>query len=390
MSRPAAAAPSLVAVGLYFLRLGLVGFGGPAALADRMRRDLVDERRWLAPAEFDLGLTIAAACPGPLAYQLGAYCGYVRHGVRGAFLVGVAFAAAPFVLVVGLASAYGAWQANPLARGLFHGAAPVIVVVITRACWSLGRRTLHRARLAWAIAAVSGAVTWHLGREPFLLFVAAAALGAWQLRPAGAARAAPDRSRPPTGGRAALSLLASPGFDAGVISQLFAFFFKTGCLVFGSGLVIVPVLRAGVVEAHGWLGEQAFLDSVTVGLVSPGPVVITATFVGFLVGRLPGAAAATAGMFLPAILFTVVAAPWFERHRHHPTLTGAVRGITAAVVGVLAGTVPLVAAGAVTDALAGGILAAAALLACTRRVPDPALMALGAGTGLGAGWLASS
>jgi chromate transporter len=163
---------------------------------------------------------------------------------------------------------------------------------------------------------------------------------------------------------------------------LFAFFFKTGCLVFGSGLVIVPFLRSAVVDTHHWMTVQQFLDAVTVGLVSPGPVVITATFVGYLVGQWPGAVAATIGMFLPAILSTIVAAPWFARHHRSARVIGFVRGITAIVVGVLAGTVPLIARGAVPDATALAILVGAIALMTLRRVPDPALIALGALAGV--------
>jgi chromate transporter len=166
-----------------------------------------------------------------------------------------------------------------------------------------------------------------------------------------------------------------------VHAQLFGFFFKTGCLVFGSGLVIVPFLRSSVVDAYHWISPQEFLDSVTVGLVSPGPVVITATFVGYLVGRVGGAVAATIGMFLPAILFTIVATPWFTRYRHSRVLTGLVRGVTAAVVGVLAGTLPLVAAAAVPDVATAVILVAGVPLVLRRTLSDPVLVALGAAAG---------
>jgi chromate transporter len=187
------------------------------------------------------------------------------------------------------------------------------------------------------------------------------------------------------GGPVGLNLLSIfvPPFAQGPSFDLFLFFFKTGCLVFGSGLVIVPMLRATVVDSHGWLTETQFLDAVTVGLVSPGPVVITATFVGHVVAGLPGAFAATAGMFLPAVLFTVVAAPWFARHQASSALVGFVRGITAAVVGVLAGTVPLIATTAVRDTSGTVILLAAAGTMLLRRVPaDPWLVGLGALAGL--------
>lgn len=378
------APPSLVALTAYFLRLGAVGFGGPAALADRMREDLVEGRHWVTRPEFELGLTIAAACPGPLAYQLGVYCGYARHGIAGAFAVGTAFAAVPFALVVAVAAFYDAWSASVTVRGMFAGASPVIVAVIVRACWNLGRTTLHRTAAAWTIAAVALGVTWATGREQLWLFAAAALLGAWRLRPAGPTSPPPVSGEPAataprtSGAVMALTPLPLTTWIGAETARLFAFFFKTGCLVFGSGLVIVPILRSGVVDTHRWIGEQQFLDAVTIGLATPGPVVITATFVGFLVARLPGAVAATAGMFLPAILFTIVATPWFVRHQHNATLTGVVRGITAAVVGVLGGTVPLIAAGAVPDLASAGILTLALVFVASRRAPDPVVVGLGA------------
>jgi chromate transporter len=376
-----AAPPSIADVAGYFVRLGATGFGGPAALTSRMRADLVD-RGWVTADEFELGVAIAASCPGPLAYQIAVYCGYVRHGIAGAVAVGLAFAAAPFLIVVGAAAAYTHWSGTVAARGLFFGAAPAVTVLIARASLTLTRTTLHRAPLAWATAACAAVLTWGTGQEPLWLFAAAAALGAIGLRPV--SPSTPPIAATPDIRPAAMPLLlpaAAAATAAAGPAALFAFFFKVGCLVFGSGLVIVPFLRASVVDEYQWITAGEFLDSVTIGLVSPGPVVITATFVGYLVAGVGGAGAATAGMFLPAILFTVVAAPWFARHRRHPVLAGAVRGITAAVVGALAGTVPLVGASAIASGGAG-IVAALALWLAWRRVPDPLLVAISGAAGL--------
>lgn len=379
-----AGSPALFALALYFLKLGGVGFGGPAALVERMQRDLVDQRGWLTPAEFDLGLTIAAACPGPLAYQLAVYCGYARHGISGAFAVGIAFALVPFALVAAVAAGYEQWSSSALVRGLFYGAGPVVVALVARACWNLGRKTLHGAPVAWSLCAAGAIVTWATGREPIWLFALAGVLGVICLQPLESRPSNPVAS--PTGPTRVASIAAGLGLlapaAAGTSMQLFAFFFKTGCLVFGSGLVIVPFLRSAVVDTYHWMSVQQFLDAVTIGLVSPGPVVITATFVGYLVGQWPGAVAATTGMFLPAILSTIVAAPWFARHHDSARVIGFVRGITATVVGVLAGTVPLIARGALPDSAAVAVLVGAIALMTLRRVPDPALVALGAMTGV--------
>jgi chromate transporter len=370
---------SLAAFAWYFLGLGATGFGGPAALADRMRRDLVVDRRWLTAEEYNLGLAIAAACPGPLAYQLAVYCGEARHGTRGALVVALAFAAAPFALVVLAAAAYTQWSPSSVVRGMFRGAAPVVVALVARACWTLGRKTLHRAWIAWTIATAGVVMTWAAGREPVMLFLAAAALGAISLPPSaslGPTERAPSIARR---GPAALAMLTGPAaISVSPSAGLFAFFFKTGCLVFGSGLVIVPFLQSGVVAEHHWLNARQFVDAVTIGLVSPGPVVITATFVGYLVNGFSGAVAATTGMFLPAVLFTMAVAPVFRRWSRLAPLQGAVRGVTAAVVGVLAGTVPLIAAQAIPDRVSA-VVALVGFAASSRRLaPDPVLVLVGA------------
>jgi len=183
--------PSLGDLARYFLRLGALGFGGPVALANAMRRDLVEARGWLTEGEYDDGLAIAAACPGPLAYQLGVYCGYIRHGVAGGLAAAVSFALVPFVLVTSIAWLYtrlaGAWQI----RALFYGIAPVVVSLILKACWNLGRKTLRRDWIAWAFFAVACAVTLAVERELTVLFLIAGGLGALVFAPAPAGDPAP-------------------------------------------------------------------------------------------------------------------------------------------------------------------------------------------------------
>jgi chromate transporter len=384
-----APAPALRELGGYFLRLGATGFGGPAALAEAMRRELVDARGWLTAEEYEDGLALAAACPGPLAYQLGVYCGYARLGLRGALMVAVCFAALPFLFVTGLASAYVRLASSGALRAVFAGVAPVVVAVIARSCWRLSAKTLGRDRLALAAAVAAGLVTVILERELALLVVLAGLLGA--ALAGGAPRrppAAPAPTRPPSAPeweRRPRCLALAPVALAGLAqpATLFLFFFKTGCLIFGSGLVIVPFLKAYVVDEYRWLSDREFLDAVAVGLLTPGPVVITATFVGYLVAGLAGSVAATAGIFTPAVAFTLLAAPLLRRHGAHPRLRGFVRGVSAAVTGVLAGTALLVARQALTDA-ASAALAAGCLVVLWARpsLPEPALVACGAGLGL--------
>jgi chromate transporter len=373
----------------YFLRLGALGFGGPVALANSMRRDLVESRAWLTEQEFDSGLAVAAACPGPLAYQLGVYCGYVRHGITGGLAVALAFGLAPFLLVVASAMAYLHFAGNWQLRALFYGVGPVVVALILKACWNLGKKTLRRDGTAWIFATVACGLTIVVQRELTALFLIAGVFGSFIFGREAAPQNVSPR-RPPEApakqlGGAALAIAAPAGLATGLTTKLFLFFFKTGLLVFGSGLVIVPFLKTYVVDEYHWLGNRAFLDSVAVGMISPGPVVITATFVGYLVGGLSGALAATIGIFMPAVLFTVLATPLLLRYAHYPRLRGVIRGITVTVVGVLVGTTFLVARSAIGDWLTAGLaVSSLAVLVVWKKLPEPLLVAGGAIIGLAA------
>jgi chromate transporter len=372
--------PSMLDLVRYFLVLGATGFGGPVALANAMRRDLVERRGWLDEVAFDRGLAIATACPGPMAYQLGVYCGYVTHGVPGALAVAVAFALPPFAIVVVIAALYQRFAGSGITRGLFYGIGPVVVALILRASWNLGRKTLRRDYAAWAVAIVACAVTIVLQRELAWLFLAAGILGIVAFAPraktaAAAPAAAPVSAKVRSVAVPALIALVTP---AGLAPALFWFFFKTGFLVFGSGLVVVSFVKTYVVDQYHWLDNQTFVDAVAIGLISPGPVVITATFVGYAVDGFAGAVAATAGIFLPSIVLTVAATPLLLRYGSHPRVAGFVRGMTVAVVGVLAGTTYVVGRPVIVDGFTVALLLvvlAAPFVA--KRVPEQAYVVLG-------------
>lgn len=345
---------------LYFLRLGAVGFGGPVALANYMRRDLVEQRNFLTAEEYENGLALAAACPGPLAYQLAVYCGYIRFGIGGGLAVAIAFGLAPFLLVTIVAALYTRFGGNAAVRALFYGVAPVVVALIVKACWNLGRRTLRDDRIAWIFAAIACAITAIFERELAWMFVAAGLLGILVYGPRLRVRA-----------------------TAMAIAPLFLFFLKTGLLVFGSGLVIVPFLKAQVVDQFHWLNNQQFLDAVAIGMISPGPVVITATFVGYLMDGIAGALAATAGIFAAPVLFTILATPLLLRYRKHPVVAGFVRGVSVTVVGVLVGTTYLIGKEAIGDWITALIAAASlAAILLVKRLPEPAVIAAGGMIGL--------
>ncbi|MHB8813524.1 MAG: chromate efflux transporter [Steroidobacteraceae bacterium] len=367
----------------YFLRLGAGGFGGPVALANTMHRDLVERRAWLSEREYADGLALATACPGPLAYQLGVYCGYVRGGLTGALLVAIAFAAAPFLIVVAFAALYGRFEHSWQLRAVFYGVAPVIVALILKACSNLARKTLRRSIPSWLFAAIAAIVTLVFRAELISLFVAAGLIGAWVF--AGPKASKPE---PPAAAGSRLNGLGmvaagAPFAGAAKTAGLFLFFFKTGLLVFGSGLVIAPFLKAYVVDQYHWLSNQQFLDAVAIGMVTPGPVVITATFVGYLVDGLSGAVAATVGIFAPALLFTAAAVPLLQRVRGSRRVQGFLHGITTAVVGALFGTGLLIAESAIRDAVTAILGAAAlAILLWRPRWPEPLLVVLGVMAGL--------
>ena len=369
-------AVTLPRLAVYFLRLGATGFGGPVALANHMHRDLVESRGWIGEAEYQDGMAIATVCPGPLAYQLGVYCGYVRFGVAGALTAALSFAVAPFLIVTAFAALYtafaGAWELH----AVFYGVAPVIVALILKASWQLGRKTLKVDKVGWAFAILSAAVTVALQRELVWLFIGAGAVGSlWWSRG--------SRGAPPS---VAAAWAAAGGTAVQApAAKLFLFFFKAGLLVFGSGLVIAPFLKAYVVDEYHWLDDRQFLDAVAVGMITPGPVVITATFVGYLLDGFAGGLAATAGIFSPSVLLIIVAAPLLRRYRQNPYVQGFVKGVVAAVVGALLGTTVLVARTAIGD-LFTAAAAAVALLVVLKwaRLPEPLLVLVAALAGLAA------
>jgi chromate transporter len=351
--------PTLRAYAAYFLRLGALGFGGPVALANYMRRDFVDERKWATPVEYEDGLALAAACPGPLAYQLAVYLGFIRFRLAGALTVAIAFALPPFLIVLACAAAYSRLSQTWQLRALFYGIAPAVVALIVKACWNLGAKTLRRDSRAWLLAISGCAVVVIFERELAIMFVAAGILG--------------------------IILYMRPPRTVNVVplTTLFFFFLKTGFLVFGSGLVIVPFLKTQVVDQFHWLTDRQFLDSVAIGMISPGPVVITATFVGHLLRGFRGAVAATAGIFLPPVLFVLLATPILLRYRESVILRGFIRGVGSAVVGVLAATTWLIARVAVIDTITAVIaLVALITIVAWKRLPEPAVIALAAIAGL--------
>jgi chromate transporter len=379
---------------LYFLRLGTTGFGGPIALAGDMQRTLVEERRWTSRRDYMDGLALAQLAPGPLAAQLAMYLGYTHSGLTGATVIAFAFILPSFLIVWGLSAAYVRLGGLPWMRAAFYGVGAAVIAVIARSAWRLARLTLDRDRLRWSIAVALAVVTAWTEREIAWLFLAAGAIA--MLAPGPGTPRDPERAVsivlvpavPSTPGAVGPALLASATTGAGMTAaaaasspsllQLFLFFAKAGAFVFGSGLAIVPFLYGGVVGERQWLDDRQFLDAVAVAMITPGPVVITVAFIGYLLRGPAGMVAAAAGVFLPVFLFVVLPAPLFRRHVARPRLRAFVGGVTAAATGAIGGAAFVLARRAIVDVPTALIAVAALALLVRWRLPEPLVIA-GAG-----------
>jgi len=361
----------------YALGLGTWGFGGPVALVGYMHRDLVERRKWISEAEYKEGLTLAQIMPGPLAAQLAIYLGYVHYSVLGATVVGLAFVLPSFLMVVALGWAYQAYGGLPWMQAAFYGIGASVIGIIALSAYKLALKTLNRDWLLWLIFLTSGAVTVIFEQELVLLFLGAGAL-VWLVRaPPAVVR------RPSTSVNGILlplaAVSAAPGsVDTQRLWQIAIFFTKAGAFVFGSGLAIVPFLYGGVVKEYGWLSDQQFVDAVAVAMITPGPVVITVGFIGYLVAGFWGAVVAALATFLPCYLFTIIPAPYFKRHGKRPAIIAFVDGVTAAAVGAIAGAVvvlgrrTLLSEGYHLDWIKIGVcLATLALLLRFKKLPEP-------------------
>lgn len=336
---PQSATPgySLRELVLYFLKLGTWGFGGPVALVGYMHRDLVEQKKWISEAEYKEGMTLAQLMPGPLAAQLSIYLGYVHYGVIGATLVGIGFVLPSFLMVLALGWAYHVYGGLSWMQSVFYGVGSSVIAIILVSAYKLTNKTIGKDKLLWFIYLTSAAVTIITESEAIALFLGAGVLTWWFKTP----RKSP-KSAPPVVAGAMLPLAASwgiPTASASTLWQIFLFFTEAGAFVFGSGLAIVPFLYSGVVRGHGWLTEQQFLDAVAVAMITPGPVVITVGFIGFLIGGFEGATVAAIATFLPCYLLTILPAPYFKKHGKRPGLVAFVDGVTAAAVGAIAGAV---------------------------------------------------
>jgi chromate transporter len=357
----------------YFLWLGTVGFGGPIALAGHMQQDLVDERGWISKEDYLEGLALAQLAPGPLAAQLAIYLGYIRAGMLGASAVGVAFVLPSFLMVLALSAAYVRFGGLPWMQGLFYGIGAAVIGIITRSAFKLTKLTLGKDKLLWGIFTILAVSTAWTSHEIIWLFLLGGVVSVL-------VKAYPMRMQT----RSVIPLLFTFGTFGvnSTLSEIFLYFAKAGMFVFGSGLAVVPFLYGGVVQGHHWLTDHQFVDAVAVAMITPGPVVITVAFIGFIVAGVPGATAAALGIFLPVYLVVVLLAPSYKRWAKNPQLNAFVRGVTAAATGAIAGAVIVLARRSVYDVPTFAIAIVSLAVLFRWKVPEPAVIGCAAIAGL--------
>jgi chromate transporter len=373
----------------YFLYLGSLGFGGPVALIGYMQRDLVERRRWFSKDDYVKGLALSQLAPGPLAAQLAICLGYVHGRVTGATLIGLAFILPSFAMTLALGALYVTYGGLGWMQAAFYGVGAAVIGIIVRSAWKLMRLTMGADRLLWAVAGLMALVTAWTETEVGSLFILCGLVVLLVQAP-------PRRLLAWVGSGRTLPSLAWPlvlitGITApatiGVLAQILWFFTKAGAFVFGSGLAIVPFLYGGVVQEYRWLTDKQFLDAVAVAMLTPGPVVITVAFIGYLVAGLSGGTAAAAGVFLPTYLFVIIPYPWFDRFSENPQVKAFVHGVTAAAAGAIAGACVVLGRRAIFDPPTALIALAAFGLLWRFKVPEPILIGGAGVAGLLIVWL---
>ncbi len=362
----------------YMLALGTWGFGGPVALVGYMYRDLVEKRYWISESDYKEGMALAQLMPGPLAAQLAIYVGYVHYRVRGATLVGLAFVLPSFLMVVAIGAVYSAYGGIAWMQAVFYGVGAAVIGIIAMSAYKLTTKNIGKDNLLWAIFLVSAAVTVITKSEIVWLFLGAGVL-VWLVR-------APPKSWFGTMNSFAAPIVAFFAIDAidwHKLGQIGAYFAYAGSFVFGSGLAIVPFLYGGVVQEYHWLTDRQFVDAVAVAMITPGPVVITTGFIGYLVAGFWGSVVAAAATFIPCYLFTILPAPYFKKHGKRPGIVAFVDGVTAAAIGAITGAVIVIGQRSITDfATAALALVTVGVLWRFKKFPEPLVVVVAALAGL--------
>jgi chromate transporter len=362
----------------YYLRLGLVGFGGPVALVGQMERELVGERKWLTKEEMREGIAVCQSLPGPLAIQVGIWVSYIRGGFWGAWAGGWAFILPNFVIVTVLGALYVHYGGLSAVKAVFYGVSPAVIALILHSCYRLTKLGM-KDWLEWALAAVAFVITVAVQAEVALVFIGCGIIGVLYYGSLFRRRTGASTT---TSFLAGVPLIAAGAAPGAMLGKLFTFFLKAGSLTFGSGLVIVPFLEKGLVQQTGWLNEREFLVAVAMGMISPGPVVITATFVGYLVAGFWGSVVATIGIFLPSFLLILIVAPILMRYRTNLNVQGFIKGAYAAAIGTILGASVLLGRIAIGDWLTALVALISLVVLFRWKVSNPLLVAAAAIIGL--------
>jgi chromate transporter len=375
---------SIHQLAIYFLRLGTTGFGGPVALVGYMHKDLVEKRGWITEEEYKQGLALAQLAPGPLAAQLAIYLGFVHHKVAGATIAGIAFVIPSFIMVVLLGMAYKLYGGLVWMQAVFYGVGAAVIGIITNSSYKLTTKSIGKFNLVsfkqhwllWLFYIAAAITTFITQHEQLLLFVGAGLIYMF-------VKAPPKWFSNKTANTFVLLQIGFWNYEAGTLGKIAIFFAKAGAFVFGSGLAIVPFLHAGVVTENHWLNEQQFVDAVAVAMITPGPVVITVGFIGYLIAGFPGASVAALATFLPCYLFTIIPAPYFKKIAKNQSIKAFVDGITAAVVGALVGSVVVIASRSITD-ITTAVIAAITITALlvNKKIQEPYVILVAALLGI--------
>jgi len=368
----------------YFLYLGTFGFGGPIALAGYMQRDLVERQGLITKKDYLDGLALAQLAPGPLAAQLAIYLGWVKGRVRGATLVAAAFILPSFVMVLVLSSLYVRFGGLPWMQSAFYGVGAAVIAIIARSALKLVKMTLGKDHLLWVLFAASAVATAATESEIVWLFLGSGVLALLVRFPPRWAAPGGAAWLPMIGVHLTLAAAVAPVVPSWpLLGRIALYFAEAGSFVFGSGLAIVPFLHGGVVNQLHWLSERQFLDAVAVAMITPGPVVITVAFMGYLVAGPLGASAAALGVFLPCYLFVVIPAPYFRRFAGNPKVKAFVDGVTAAATGAIAGAVFVLGRRSLVD-LRTVLIAVIAWVVLSRfkKLPEPVVIVVAGIAGL--------
>jgi chromate transporter len=371
----------------YFLYLGTFGFGGPIALAGYMQRDLVEKRGWITKKDYVDGLALAQLAPGPLAAQLAIYLGWVKGRVLGASAVAATFILPSFLMVLVLSAVYVRYGGLPWMQNVFYGVGAAVITIIARSALKLVKLTLAKDRLLWVLFGASAVATAWTESEIIWLFLGSGVVTLLVRFPPKAKWGASSSAGawlPLAGVNLTLAAAVTPALPTWpLLGRVALYFAEAGSFVFGSGLAIVPFMHGGVVNRFHWLTERQFLDAVAVAMITPGPVVITVAFIGYLIAGPLGATAALVGVFLPCYLFVVIPAPYFRRFADNPRVKAFVDGVTAAATGAIAGAAFVLGRRALTDV--GAVLIALAtwfLFSRVKKLPEPVVIVAGGLVGL--------